>query len=114
MENKHDIAMKFDGEKLRYDLIPVRALEELAKVYTSGAKKYGERNWEKGFNWNRCLGAAMRHLFAFCKGEDFDSDSGCHHLSAVAFYCFALIEFGFTHPEMDDRKKLLENEKQGA
>ena len=100
------VAVKFDGQKLRYDLIPVMPLEELAKVYTFGAIKYGDRNWEKGFTWCRCLAAAMRHLFEFCKGEDVDSDSGCHHLSAVAFYCVALIEFGRTHPGLDDRVKL--------
>ena len=105
-EPVNKVAVKFDGQKLRYDLIPVMPLEELAKVYTFGAIKYGDRNWEKGFTWCRCLAAAMRHLFEFCKGEDIDSDSGCHHLSAVAFYCFALIEFGRTHPGLDDRVKL--------
>uniref|UniRef100_UPI001E4FF338 dATP/dGTP diphosphohydrolase domain-containing protein n=1 Tax=Acetomicrobium sp. S15 = DSM 107314 TaxID=2529858 RepID=UPI001E4FF338 len=40
---------------LRYDLIPSDALRELAKVYTVGAEKYGERNWEKGMSWGRAL-----------------------------------------------------------
>lgn len=99
------VAVKYDGEKIRYELVPIRPLEEVAKLYTVGAKKYGDRNWENGFKWTRCIAAAMRHLFEFCKGEDYDKESGCHHLAAVVFYCFALIEFSETHPEMDDRDK---------
>jgi hypothetical protein len=34
---------KYDGDKLRYDLIPVGPLAEVAKVYTIGAKKYADR-----------------------------------------------------------------------
>ena len=41
---------KNDGGKLRYDLIPPRALEALAYVYTIGAAKYSDRNWEKGIS----------------------------------------------------------------
>lgn len=103
---EHPVAIKFDGQKLRYELISVIGLEELAKVYTAGSIKYSDRNWEKGFDWTRLLGAAMRHLFAFCKGEDFDEESGCHHLAAVAFYCFALMHFRITRPDLDDRIKL--------
>lgn len=36
---------KDDKDKLRYDLIPWCIDEELAKVVTHGAEKYGENNW---------------------------------------------------------------------
>lgn len=32
----------------RYDLLPMHAIERLAKVYEAGAKKYDANNWRKG------------------------------------------------------------------
>ena len=43
--NEH--GKKFDGDKLRFDLIPAVAEEEIAKILTFGAKKYGPDNWQK-------------------------------------------------------------------
>ncbi len=94
---------KLDSGKLRMDLIPVRPLEMLAEVYTIGCKKYADRNWEKGIAWSRCYGALLRHLFKFWKGESIDREDGQHHLAAVVFYALALMEFEFTHKELDDR-----------
>ena len=37
-------AKKYDDEKTMYDLIPPAPLEELAQVYTKGAKKYAPDN----------------------------------------------------------------------
>lgn len=34
--------------KGRYDLLPPHAIFRLAKHFENGAKKYGDRNWEKG------------------------------------------------------------------
>ena len=43
---------KHDQGKLRYDLISAVGMEELAKVYTYGAKKYADHNWRKGIKWS--------------------------------------------------------------
>src|SRR5208282_5252383 len=94
---------KQDNGKLRMDLLPVFPLEKVAEVYTIGCKKYADRNWEKGIAWSRCYGALLRHLFKFWKGESVDSQDGQHHLAAVVFYAFAMMEFEKTHPELDDR-----------
>ena len=98
-------AVKDDSGKLRYDLIPPRALDELARVYTIGAKKYSDRNWENGFQWGRIFAAMMRHGWAFWRGEERDPVDGQLHLSSVAWCAFALMEFTQTHPELDDRPK---------
>ncbi len=95
--------VKHDSGKLRYDLIPAIPLERLAEIYTIGAKKYADRNWELGLSWSRCFGAIMRHAWAFWKGESIDPDNGGHHLAAVVFNAMALIEYEDTHPELDDR-----------
>ena len=76
--------VKFDGEKLRYDLIPWQALEEAAKVLTHGAKKYAPGNWKKVPDAkNRYYAALMRHLQEVRKGNLIDDDSGYSHLAHV-------------------------------
>lgn len=94
------------GQKLaRFDLIPVGPLTELAKHYGRGARKYADRNWEKGYEWSKNYAALQRHLFAFWDGEDIDEETGTPHIVAVAWHAFALAEFMNTHPEFDDRPK---------
>ena len=57
-----------DG-KGRMDLIPVRALFEVAKVLESGAKKYDARNWEKGIPLARFMDSGLRHAFKHLRGD---------------------------------------------
>lgn len=66
-------AKKDDG-KLRFDLLPSDALEEIAFVYTIGAKKYADRNWEQGIKWGRVFAATMRHAWAYWRGERYDRE----------------------------------------
>ncbi len=101
---KNDSGRKDDTGKLRYDLIPTGPLGQLAEVYTIGAKKYSDRNWEQGLSWGRLYAALQRHANAFWRGEQRDPMDGQHHLASVAFCAFALMEFERTHPELDDRK----------
>lgn len=95
---------KYDGGKLRYDLLPIRPLAEVVKVYTLGAKKYADRNWELGIEWSRVYGALQRHANAYWGGEVLDSELGTNHLASVIWCALALMEFEQTHPELDDRK----------
>lgn len=94
---------KDDTGKFRYDLIPARPLEELARVYTIGAKKYEDRNWEKGIKFSRLFSAMMRHAWAYWRGEKNDQEDGQHHMASVAWCAFALIELELTQPDFDDR-----------
>lgn len=97
---------KNDTGKLRYDLLPVLPLAEVANVFTIGAKKYDDRNWEKGLKWGRVFGAMMRHAWAWWRGETHDKEDGQHHLASVAWCALVLMEFERTHGELDDRSKL--------
>lgn len=91
------------GQKLaRYDLIPPRAIEALAEHYGRGARKYADRNWEKGVDWSLSFAALQRHVWAWWNGEETD-DEGNSHLAAAMWHVAALIEYGATHPELDDR-----------
>lgn len=75
---------KYDGGKLRYDLIPVLALEEMVKGLTYGTIKYDDNNWVKVPNGRkRYLAAAMRHIQEYRKGNLWDEEQKIHHLSAA-------------------------------
>lgn len=89
----------------RFGLMPVRSLEECARVFGYGAKKYAMRNWEQGYDWELSYSAAQRHLHAFWRGEDMDPESGIHHLAHATFHMLALMEFGHIYPEGDTRAK---------
>lgn len=95
--------VKFDTDKPRFDLIPPEALEELAKVLTFGANKYADRNWEKGMDWGRVFGAAMRHLWSWWKGDDLDKETGYSHLSHGLACIAFLIAYEQRKVGKDDR-----------
>ena len=97
------VGVKNDAGKLRFDLLPVRPLMLLVDVYTRGAKKYADRNWEKGLQWGRVFSAMMRHAWAWWAGEKHDPVDGQHHLASVAWCALTLMEYEYTHPELDDR-----------
>ena len=48
--NKKEIGegLRFNKGKDRYDLVEPWSHEQMVKVLTLGAKKYEERNWQKG------------------------------------------------------------------
>lgn len=95
--------VKHDAGKLRFDLLPVEPLRELARVYTIGATKYADNNWRKGLAWGRVFAAMMRHAWSWWGGERNDPVDGQHHLASVAWCALTLIEYERTHPELDDR-----------
>ena len=52
-------------DKTRWELMPLDCLEDVARVYTEGAKKYGDNNWQNLENgYQRYKGALLRHLYA--------------------------------------------------
>lgn len=83
--------LKFDSNKLKYELIPPSATEALATVLTYGAKKYKPNNWKKG-EIDRYVGAAFRHFEAYRSGELLDEESGLTHLSHLLTNVAFLIE----------------------
>lgn len=49
--------------------IPTMLLE-VAVHFEEGAKKYGERNWQKGIPVSRYIDSAVRHYLKFRRGDD--------------------------------------------
>jgi hypothetical protein len=93
--------------KLRYDLVPVEFEDELAKVYTEGAKKYSDRNWEKGLLFMKHhYAAARRHMAKWVKGIDLDDETNTHHLANAAWHLAAIITLSARgRTDLDDRNK---------
>lgn len=72
--------------KGRYDLIPSSVLKRLAQHYENGARKYAERNWEKGQPLHQYYNSALRHLEAI-KDADISED----HFAAAIWNVAAMI-----------------------
>ena len=104
---------KFDGGKLRYDLVPPSSLAELAKVYTDGAAKYGDENYLQGMSWRRVTASLLRHVEAYRAGESNDMESRSPHLAHAAWACFTLMLYEQAGIGEDDRvaKELLNNDE---
>lgn len=96
--------VKFDSDKPRYDLIDPYAIDQLARVLTFGAKKYEAHNWRKGITKTRLIAAALRHTFAYLRGEDCDPETGLSHMAHAMCCCMFLL--GLEHRvDLDDRWK---------
>lgn len=95
--------LRFNEGKLRYDLLEPFAQEQLVKVFTLGAKKYAPRNWEKGMSWTSVLASLKRHIAQFEKGEDFDHETGLHHMAHAMWNASALVSYYKIAPHFDDR-----------
>lgn len=106
-ESRGDPGRKDDHGKLRYDLLPAVPLEKLVEVYSLGAKKYDDRNWEKGLSFSRVFAAMMRHAWKWWRGEQKDGVDGQHHLASVAWCAFALIEYEYRFSGTDDRPNII-------
>jgi hypothetical protein len=103
---------KFDGGKLRFDLIPVDVMKEVARVFTDGAVRYGSRNWEAGMSWSRPYAATQRHLHDFWDGVDVDADSGQSPLAHVIVEAMFLLAYQLRNTGTDDRPKGVKNGKE--
>lgn len=91
--------------KVRMDLLPWPELEEIGKVFTAGAKKYGPNNWQNLENgYERYKGAMLRHLTEVEKGNEVDEDTGCLHIAQVATNAIFMLHF-----KMEEHKRKMIN-----
>lgn len=98
--------VKADGDKNRLELLPFAALEEVGKVMTFGAKKYRDHNWRRCPTMSRYSGAALRHLFAWVRGEDLDPETGLSHIAHASCCCLFLLGLILDKKALDDRDHL--------
>lgn len=106
--------LRFNKGKIRHELLPSYAVNEVAKIFTYGANKYtvkgpngetidGSDNWKKGMSWKSVVASLKRHISKFESGEDFDEESELLHLAHAATNCLFLIEYYKIAPQFDDR-----------
>lgn len=77
--------LKYDTDKLRWDLLQYDCIEDVVKILTFGAEKYGPNNWKDVTPFeDRYFAALMRHLVASRNGETTDPESGLSHLAHAA------------------------------
>lgn len=93
---------KFDGDKVRYDLVPPSTTKALAEVLTFGARKYEPNNWKKCTELWRYEAAMLRHIEAYRSGEILDVDSGLPHLAHAMTNLAFLIELS---PKFDENTR---------
>lgn len=83
--------------KGRFDLLPWMGIWDVAKCCEEGAKKYGERNVDKGIPQHSFVDSAFRHLMKYTQGFT-DED----HLRAAAWNILWALQQTHTHPELMD------------
>ena len=83
--------------KGRCDLLPACALLRLSKHYEAGARKYDDRNWEKGMPVSVMIDSGLRHIFKYLDGQT-DED----HLVAAAWNILGAMWMEEKHPEFQD------------
>lgn len=65
-------------------LIPLAALIPEARAFEAGLPKYGAYNYlGTEVRAGQYVSAVLRHLLAWQDGEDFDPESGVHHLGCA-------------------------------
>ena len=94
------------GSKVaRFSLLPPEFTWALAEQYGRGARKYADRNWERGYKWSLSIDALERHLNQWLMGEDNDEETGTNHLIAVAWHVCALFIFQLRGLGTDDVRR---------
>jgi hypothetical protein len=95
----------FKDNKTRWELMPLDCLEDIARVYTEGAKKYEDNAWKDLENgYSRYKGALLRHLYA-AETNDFDDETGCYHLAQVAWNAIAMLWYK-KHKDIKNESKV--------
>ena len=103
--------LRYNEDKLRYDLIHPKSLKGLVDVLTAGSIKYAERNWEKGMKWSNVIASLKRHLAAIEAGEDYDKETGKLHADHLQCNAHFLSAYYSIYPQGDDRPNTFFNER---
>ena len=84
------VTLAFDGD---YNT----AYLEVSQHYADGAKKYADRNMEKGLPWHSMVDSALRHYTKWCRGDDDEP-----HARAVIWNLLTLLYMIDYKPESND------------
>jgi len=94
---------RYNAGKPDMSLIPLCTLEDEARVWDYGKKKYAAFNWSRGMPWSVPFACAIRHLGAWQRGEENDLESGLPHLAHAMCNLRMLTLYSRTYKDGDDR-----------
>ena len=97
--------------KRDYSLLPGIFLQATAHALSMGAEKYSRRGYlhQPGYDvtaWR----ALLRHVVAIQSGENYDPESGQHHLNHISANVAMILDYGAEHglspnwPEPEEEK----------
>jgi hypothetical protein len=85
-------------------LVPSAGIIHEAMGFSDGAVKYGPYNWRaKQVLATIYVSAALRHIYQYLDGEDFDGESGAHHLGHARACLGIILDAEATGNLKDDR-----------
>lgn len=97
--------------------LPLEALAAGAASLEYGAKKYANRNWEKGLPWQQMIDSLRRHLDDFERGRDFDDGadgSDLHQVCMIMASSMMLTASVIRGIGVDDRMHKVDDEALSA
>jgi hypothetical protein len=97
-------ADRYNDSKLKWSLVDFDSLEEMVKVLEFGIEKYEIDNWKLGMPTLEICESMLRHLFAYMRGENSDSESGLSHIGHIMCNAMFLSYMEKNKPEMDNRR----------
>ena len=104
---------KFDSDKPRMDLLPPKAIFEVAKVLSFGAQKYDPENWRLLDNLqSRYTAGALRHIFAHMDGEKDDPESNISHLAHALCCLLFKLEIELENAKIEEEEPRESDEQQ--
>lgn len=90
--------------KVPLHLIPTSSQVHAAMAHLDGAKKYGPYNWRtEEVAVSVYISACLRHIGKYFNGEDFDEESGVHHLGHAIAGLNILLDAELSKNLIDDR-----------
>lgn len=96
---------RYNDEKLKWGLIPYKALEPMVDVLMYGAKKYSPWNWTKGLSWVETSESLLRHIYDFLDGKDKDDESKLLQVGHILCNALFLSYMFLFRKDLDDRNK---------
>lgn len=97
--------LRYNKGKIKWGLVPFKALEPMVRVLEFGAGKYEPFNWAKGLSYVEVCESLQRHLYSFMNGEDNDKESKIHHIGHILCNAMFLSYMVITNKGTDDRFK---------
>jgi hypothetical protein len=109
-KDQHEVGAKLDAGKQRPALVLggfARALAEVTKVGTYGARKYTDNGWmEVPDGISRYSDALMRHQLDEQKGIACDPDTGLLHAAHLAWNALARLDLMIREQEKKDAQNV--------